>query len=64
VEQTDKDALLLAASIVDKFCDFIHPDFNRRTIFYSKELAKLMREAAKGEYPPFFKVGTDLKGEG
>jgi hypothetical protein len=52
------DKLLEAADMIDKFCEFINPDFYEKTIFYSRELAKLMREAAKQEYPPYFVEGV------
>jgi len=46
--------LLKAADVVEKFCDFIHPDIHKRTIFYARFLAQLMRQAANNEHPPFW----------
>ena len=61
MKDTARLQLLKSAESIDKFCDFLHQYFYKETILHSKQLANLMREAAKGEYPPFY-PGIIIKG--
>lgn len=55
--------LLQAADIIEQFCEFINPCFYKKTIFYGKQLAVLMRESGKGEYPPYFMAKAPLEAQ-